>query len=171
METYIGMILVKAKQMNRAQYNEYRNLVLPRDENGADEGYLVEAVDGEKPNHPDHDGYISWYSKYVFEKLYKPCKHVGLDFGFALKALKNGIKIARSGWNGKGMWLSLSCDGSRQVAAEKFWSPHNAEFARQNGGTATVQPCITMKTADGSIQMGWSPSQADMLAEDWVIVE
>ena len=26
---------------------------------------------------------------------------------------------------------------------------------------------IDMKTADGSITIGWAPSQVDMLAEDW----
>ena len=69
------------------------------------------------------------------------------------------------------MWLSLSCDGTREVAAENFWSPHNAEHARLNGGKATVLPSITMKTATGEILMGWLASQSDMLAEDWSIVE
>lgn len=94
-----------------------------------------------------------------------------MDFGKALNALKSGRKVARAGWNGKGMWLSLSCDGSREVAAENFWSPHNAEFARQNGGKAVVQPCITMKNAQDEIQMGWAATQSDMLAEDWEVVE
>ena len=92
-----------------------------------------------------------------------------MNFGQAIEILKSGGKVARSGWNGKGMWLSLSCDGTREVAAENFWSPHNAEFARQNGGTAKVLPSITMKTATGEILMGWLASQTDMLAEDWEI--
>lgn len=94
-----------------------------------------------------------------------------MDFGDALRALKAGKRVARAGWNGKGMWLSLSCDGSRRVAAENFWSPHNAEHARNQGGAATVLPSITMKTATGEILMGWLASQTDMLANDWVIVE
>ena len=93
-----------------------------------------------------------------------------MDFGGAIVALKAGNKVARTGWNGKGMWLSLSCDGSREVSAENFWSKHNSEFARQNGGVATVLPSITMKTATGEILMGWLASQTDMLAEDWLIV-
>ena len=95
----------------------------------------------------------------------------GMSFGLAIEALKAGKKVARAGWNGKGMWLSLSCDGTREVAAENFWSPHNAEHARLNGGKATVLPSITMKTASGEILMGWLASQSDMLAEDWSIVE
>lgn len=51
-----------------------------------------------------------------------------LDFGDAIRALKAGKRVARAGWNGKGMWLSLSCDGTREVPAENFWSPHNAEI-------------------------------------------
>lgn len=92
----------------------------------------------------------------------------GMDFGAAIQALKRGERVARDGWNG--MWLSLSCDGRREIPAENFWSPHNAEFARQNGGKATVLPSITMKTATGEILMGWLASQTDMLAEDWTIV-
>lgn len=97
------------------------------------------------------------------------------SFGWAIEQLKAGNRVARNGWNGKGMWLSISCDGSREVAAENFWSPHNAEFARQNGGNALVLPAITMKTVDSTgreaILMGWLASQTDMLADDWVLVE
>ena len=92
------------------------------------------------------------------------------DFGLALRLLKSGERVAREGWNGKGMWLSLSCNGTREVAAENFWSPHNAQFARENGGSAKVLPCITMKTATGEVLMGWLASQTDMLAEDWMVV-
>lgn len=93
-----------------------------------------------------------------------------LTFGQALEALKTGHRVCREGWNGKGMWLSLSCNGTREVAAENFWSPHNAQHARENGGTAKVLPSITMKTATGEILMGWLASQTDMLSEDWQIL-
>lgn len=117
----------------------------------------------------DENGLEYWVPKDVFESSCRPCN--AMTFGFAIEALKQGKRVARAGWNGKGMWLSLSCDGTREVAAENFWSPHNAQFARENGGKATVLPCITMKTATGEILMGWLASQSDMLAEDWVIVE
>lgn len=93
------------------------------------------------------------------------------DFGFALLMLKQGHRVARAGWNGKGMWLALSCDGTREVPAAAFWAPPNREYAEANGGKATVLPSITMKTATGEILMGWLASQTDMLAEDWTIVE
>mgnify|MGYP000125494391 CR=1 FL=1 len=95
-----------------------------------------------------------------------------LTFGQALDALKLGKRIAREGWNGKGMWIALSgLEGVREVAASNLWSPANADFAyTQPGHKAKVQPCFTMKTAADEIQMGWLASQSDMLAEDWAVV-
>lgn len=121
------------------------------------------------------DGYLSWSPAGAFESGYTlieaaVCMPGPLDFGDAIRALKAGKRVARAGWNGRGMWLSLSCDGTREVPAENFWSPHNAEHARQSGGTATVLPSITMKTATGEILMGWLASQSDMLATDWVVL-
>lgn len=155
--------------MTRAEYNALRGWTVPADENPDDAGYLVEYVDGGQANHPDFAGYISWSPADVFDRAYRPVD--GMTFGQAIEALKAGQRVARAGWNGKGMWLSLSCDGSREVPAEAFWSPHNAWHAVQSGGFATVLPSITMKTADGSILMGWMASQTDMLAEDWRVVE
>jgi hypothetical protein len=66
-KTYIGTKLVKGDPMDRQAYNDYRGWVLPADENGADAGYLVEYLDGGKPNHPDHAGYISWSPAEQFE--------------------------------------------------------------------------------------------------------
>lgn len=168
MKTFIGVKLINAKPMTRAEYNTFRGWTLPADENGADEGFLVEYIDGGKANTEQYQGYVSWSPKDVFERAYRPVD--GLTFGLAIESMKSGKKVARAGWNGKGMWLSLSCDGTREVAAENFWSPHNAAFARENGGKATVLPSITMKTASGEILMGWLASQTDMLAEDWQIV-
>lgn len=68
---YEGTKLVQAKPMNRLEYNQYRGWDLPADENGADEGFLVEYLDGGQANHPDHKGYISWSPKEVFERAYK----------------------------------------------------------------------------------------------------
>ena len=96
--------------------------------------------------------------------------NVGLTFGQAIEAIKEGKKAAREGWNGEGMWIAYS-PGAPTLPAENFWSPANMEFARQNGGSGEVVPCITFKTADNKILMGWLASQTDMLAEDWMIIE
>jgi hypothetical protein len=92
-----------------------------------------------------------------------------MDFGDAIRALKAGKRVARAGWNGKGMWVALS-PGHENLAAEKFWAGHNRAYAESQGGTAHVLPCFTMKTATGEILMGWLASQADMLADDWAEV-
>ncbi len=119
------------------------------------------------------DGYMSFSPAKAFEDGYSEMAALaGSDFGSALRALKSGLKIARAGWNGKGMWLSLSgpLDG-RRIHHSAFWSTNNADYAQEQPlGHANVLPCITMKTADGSILMGWLASQTDMLAEDWEIV-
>lgn len=93
-----------------------------------------------------------------------------MDIGQAIKALKEGNRVARAGWNGKGMWLSYS-PGVKELLAKNFWSEANARYAaEQLNGSAEVLPCITMKTATGEILMGWLASQTDLLAEDWEVV-
>ena len=80
-------------------------------------------------------------------------------FGFneAIKYLKRGHKVARKGWNGKGMFLFICFPRVLETKA-------NVEIysARQS---------IAMRTADSSFVVGWTASQVDMLAEDWVFVE
>lgn len=79
------------------------------------------------------------------------------DFGAALRLLKDGKRVARVGWNGKRMWLVLI-------------DPGNAMHTSA-AGSFDMQPCIGMKTADGNMQPGWLASQADMLSDDWSVVE
>ena len=169
MDRYIGVKVINAFPMDRKEYNELRGWTVPADENPDDAGYLVEYVDGGQANHPDFAGYISWSPQDVFERAYRPTQ--GMTFGLAIEALKQGAKVARAGWNGKGMWLSLSggMDG-RIVQADQFWSCANHDYAKSQGGYANVLPCITMKTATGDILMGWLASQTDMLAEDWAVI-
>jgi hypothetical protein len=94
-----------------------------------------------------------------------------MNFGQAIEALKAGAKVARKGWNGKGMWLALSKAPFKELHWENFWCRHAQDFALAHGGNAEVLPTIIMKTADDKILMGWLASQTDMLAEDWVITE
>jgi len=78
----------------------------------------------------------------------------GMDFGEALCALKNGRKVRRAGWNGKGMYIYLL---ERHVLEVK-------------SGPLTLEPCIVMFTAQGCDQPGWLASQPDMLSDDWELV-
>ena len=84
---------VKRTPMNRQEYNDYRDWKLPSDENGDDDGYLVEYLDGGKPNHPGHKGYISWSPKEQFDNGYKLESTESLTFGQAIEAVKKGNKI------------------------------------------------------------------------------
>lgn len=89
-----------------------------------------------------------------------------MDFGMALIALKRGESVARKGWNGKGMFLTLqkgsTVDGDkmRNEGAKKYYT----------GCKCNIAPHIDMKSADGTYIVGWLASQTDMLAEDWEIV-
>jgi len=129
------------------------------------------------------EGYLlkeSLWQQEFYDSLPKaPRMHLPLNqsFGWALEMLEIGKRVAREGWNGKGMWLSLSVSqentlaAARSIPADSFWSDNNRDYAKEQGGYATVLPCITMKTASGEILMGWLASQSDMLAKDWVVVE
>ena len=167
MEKYIGTKIIKAKPMNREEYNALRGWVVPDNENGKDEGYLVEYIDGGQANHLMYEGYISWSPRDVFERAYKPM--TGMDFGMAIRALKLGAKVTRSGWNGKGMWLILVPG-----------TPSINTFPGTPYYKAGIEQCeilshIDMWTVNAggrrAMLPGWLASQTDMLAEDWMIVE
>ena len=83
-----------------------------------------------------------------------------VNFGEALVALKQGNKVARSGWNGKGMWLILIVgEAVAQAIADRYG----------DGNAIPVLDAIYMKTATGEF-VPWLASQTDVLAEDWVEV-
>lgn len=167
MQLHIGSKLIKAFPMNRQQYNDLRGWTLPADEDGTDEGYLVEYVNGGKSNHDDYEGYISWSPKDVFEKAYYPI--YGMSFGMAIEALKLGKKVARKGWNGKGMWLVL-VPGSENIKPVAGTPYSNAGLTEE----IQILPHIDMYTVDSSgrraMLPGWLASQTDMLSTDWHIV-
>ena len=87
-----------------------------------------------------------------------------MNFGGAIEALKLGKKVARKGWNGKGMWLIL-VPGSIDI---NFGD--GSVYYKAGLSQGTINPHIDMKTATGEMQPGWLASQTDMLAEDWVEV-
>ena len=162
-QKYIGTKIILALAMSRLAYNEYRGGDLPADENGADEGYLVEYTDGGAPNHPAHAGYISWSPKEQFDNAYRATE--GMTFGLAIEALKLGKRVARAGWNGKGMWLVL--DPGSVVSEVREGSAYDKAGVT---GSFTINPHIDMKAATGEMQPGWLASQTDMLADDWVLL-
>ena len=97
-----------------------------------------------------------------------------LDFSQALALLKAGHRLTRNetseGEVGIGSWICLS-QGSPTIKPEQFWNEHSRDFAIANGGSAELIQYFLLKTEDGKIQMGWSPSQRDILATDWYVVK
>ena len=89
-----------------------------------------------------------------------------MNFGQAIEALKEGKKVCRSGWNGKGMFIYLQ-EGSE---VNGTLMRNEAIKAYYGDKMVKINPHIDMKAADNSLTIGWSPTQVDMLAEDWEIV-
>ena len=161
MKHYIGIKEINAKPMNRLDYNNSRGWKLPADENGADEGYLVEYIDGGQANTKEYKGYVSWSPEDVFERAYKPTD--GMTFGLAIEALKKGYKVARKGWNGKNLWLVL------QEETPEVELREGSVYKKAGLDRVKIDAHIDMKTAQGTMQPGWLASQADMLSQDWEI--
>lgn len=161
MQQYIGVKLINAQPMNRADYNTLRGWQLPADENGADQGFLVEYLDGGKANHPHFEGYISWSPKEVFERAYGLV--TGMTFGLALEAVKRGERVSRAGWNDKGMFLFLVPGSTFKVNRPPLLGIY------PEGTEINYHSHIDMRTADGKI-VPWLASQTDMLANDWQVV-
>lgn len=162
MKMFIGTKMILARPMGRGEYNTYRGWQIPLDENPADEGFLVEYVDGGASNHPDHAGYISWSPKDVFERAYRLSS--GLTFGDALQALKAGKRVARAGWNGKGMFVYYV-----RAAAYLAQSAAAIEYFGKNA-YVPYAPYLVLKGVDERVST-WVPSINDVLAEDWVVLE
>lgn len=84
-----------------------------------------------------------------------------LDFGDAIRLLKDGAKVARTGWNGKGLWLELQTPDQHS----KMTLPYVYMCYPDTPASATA-PANHV-----GARVPWLASQTDMLAEDWVIVE
>ena len=85
-------------------------------------------------------------------------------FGMAIEAVKHGKKIARQGWNGKGMFAFMVNGSKFQVSR----APLNEIYPE--GTEVEYRPHIDLKAADGTIGV-WNPNMMDVLAEDWQIVK
>jgi hypothetical protein len=89
------------------------------------------------------------------------------DFGWALQSLRSGRKLARTGWNGKGMFIVLQKGYPAGI-------PINQNTADATGiplGTVIkFLPYLMMKTAGGEF-VPWLASQTDILAEDWELAQ
>lgn len=156
MEKYIGTKIITAEPAVKIRGKVYLlNEPIPRTMEQREDGYKVVY----------EDGYVSWSPKDVFEKAYRRIDD--MTFGLAIEAAKIGKKIARRGWNGKGMLVvyqkgypqGIPCNEQTAVA----WDMKAGDLFKCN-------PYLQIKQEDGSCSM-WSPSIGDVLAEDWEIKE
>lgn len=89
-----------------------------------------------------------------------------MTFGYALQALKLGLKMARKGWNGKNMFVVYQKGYPQGIACNK----QTAEaFGINEVDLFKCNPYLQIKNVDGSASM-WVPSINDVLAEDWFVV-
>ena len=87
----------------------------------------------------------------------------GMDFGGALVMLRAGYKLARTGWNGKGMYVYLVPGGVFAVNRPPL------DVIYEPGTRVEYRPHIDMRYADGTHGV-WVASQSDILSDDWAIV-
>lgn len=86
--------------------------------------------------------------------------HDNMNFGEALDLLKQGGRVARKGWNGKGMFLFL-------VPGSEFIVNRPPLLGIYPDGTKIQYHAhIDIKTTGGYV-VPWLASQADMLSDDW----
>lgn len=159
MKQYIGVKIIQAEPGTMAEAVARKNGLPKEDfkENGnADkEGYIVQ--------YPD--GYVSWSPKKTFEEAYRRCDN--MTFGLAIEALKKGKRVARKGWNGKGLFVVYQKAYPDGIPCNK----QTAEaWGINEGDLFKCDPYLQINTVDGSHSM-WTPSIRDVLAEDWMIVE
>lgn len=161
MKKFVGTKVVRAETMTLGAYNFLRGWDMPEGEDPEAPGYLVEYLDGGKPNHPDYEHYISWSPADVFEGSYLPLSP-GMDFGSALKLLKQGKAVSRRGWNGKGMFVYLVGAGRYPPS-----TPTGELLAKQQiDGKVPYLPYLALKSVNGEV-VPWLASQTDVLANDW----
>jgi hypothetical protein len=84
-----------------------------------------------------------------------------MNFGKALEALKDGKKVARKGWNGKEQFIELATNVSYVNPQGNIINVNHEQMG--NKAIAFV--------GTSGVQLGWLASQADMLSEDWQIVD
>lgn len=149
MKKYIGTKLIEAEKAYRVD-----GKIVTLAENKVPCGYKVER--GYKVRYAD--GYESFSPAEAFEEAYRETS--GMNFGLALEAAKKGKKIARRGWNGKNQYVELAERISYENAAHEVINAKHEAIG--NKALAFV--------GTSGVQLGWLASQADMLADDWVIV-
>lgn len=98
-----------------------------------------------------------------------------MNFGQAIELMKRGERVARSGWNGKGMHVRLA-KGQHPLVPSERTEPlvdgvASSLFDFGGKNSSIYMPHFVMRAASGAEVRGWLASQTDMLAEDWGIAQ
>ena len=152
METYVGIKEIKARPMTKGAFFDYMDKVKLLIDGDLDsiEGYLVEYKDGGEPNHSDHEGYISWSLKHVFEQSYR--QDGQMTFSEALFLLKRGFKVRRSSWKTNEPFFGTDIKWVHLINMDGC-------------------PMLFYETLDSDAHTHvYDPKQDDLFAEDWKIV-
>lgn len=144
MKKYLGVKMIEAEPQTK-----WNDKIRDNHPIGYEEGYKVVYK----------DGYVSWSPKDVFEESYRQID--GMTFGLAIEALKKGLRVARKGWNGKNQYIELAANVS-------YVSPKN-DVVNVNHEQIGNKAIAFVGTS--GVQLGWLASQADMLSEDWQVIE
>ena len=96
-----------------------------------------------------------------------------LNFGQAIEALKQGKRVAREGWNGKGMFIFKQVPANVGIQyvpnMQSLPSEVKNEFVKRgNNLNYSNQMCIVKE--DNTID-SWVASSSDTFAEDWIILD
>lgn len=159
MKQYLGVKLISAEPMNKYEFCMNLKGVDCKEDN--EEGYKVVY----------EDGYTSWSPKDVFEKAYREINN--LTFGLAIEALKLGKLIARTGWNGSGMFICKQVPSviGLYIIPKMQSLPQAAKdnlIKREQPISYENQMLIVDSRGRAD---SWVPSSSDVFAEDWYIVE
>jgi hypothetical protein len=89
-----------------------------------------------------------------------------VNFGVALALLKAGKRVAREGWNGKGMYIYYVPENRYPPTTEAG----HAIAVQHPDHCVPYHAYLAMKTVDEDV-VPWVASQTDILANDWTLAE
>lgn len=150
MPKYIGTKVVQAKPMSLKEAQKVLGRELKPVTN-EENGYLVEY----------ENGYMSWSPKSVFEEAYHELS--AMNFGNAISVLKSGFPVRRANWSGnKFLYFVPSASYSAMTDVAKSIADED--------GMVLYKSYIAIRCKDGCVGF-YTPTQCDVLAEDWEVVE
>lgn len=141
LEQYIGTKIINAVRSDRVDKEGYRVVY----------------------DNPDGSQYTSWSPLDVFENSYRRTDN--MSFGLALDAVKLGASVARRGWSdwgGKDQFVYM-------IRAQEIQSAFGYGYGEYMGEPKFTS-CLAIHTQSRELQVGWVPSQKDMMLDDWFIV-